>query len=945
MPKYPVARLGIIGLLLSLAISRTWAEEPRPLFQLSAKPGPHEFNESGSLLAREIARQSLLLAAREELGLATRDASLRESLLPGAPTLQTEGPTIVVGHLTPLNMNLSLASDNKPLPAVKIPMAAGIKGLRFDYDAEVASCEKFSRTQALDILKTTGLTGKSNAWLPSAPPPADTDERLGQWNLLSQFWLVQELHHQLWTDGESPERLSALSRAYAQMGYSARVLTGPEYAVFNARALLYAERLVAKTKSSPLALQTRAYARALAGLQRFAVEDLDTAAKAAAGAAEPSWVLLTRQFCMSQTDDLFATATDKGPDAGIAGQLAFISAQNMGVDGYRMNIALQVLQQEVPCDAIAISEFMCDHSGPGSLNFLVDAGPQVMAKYLPYYITKIPGMPPAATDAGKHAAASDKDPIFVEDAVAKALLAAPRDNAEPSWPALGNIVEEITYIHIWRHADLIKNKWGQSADDYVVAMLPLIKDHPLQQFVAEKSSEAADKTADFIDNQFATLDFSPASHKFVLYHKQELIDLFWPTMSWNSDFTALDYETTLDPTMYSHPNVQNIPPLQEVNPRSIVAFAANIEFDWEEAAATRGQWEPLIPKNPLIARAMALRAEKQKDLSDALSYARQWVANSPDLRSYTFLAGIYHTLGKIDDYRDTLKEFLDKGDAYGLEKQWAQRELAYSYMKVGDFQSAWPYAKDAADSGAAWGIDTASTCAEGLGQFDAAEALTRENAMHYDSQALQWYLWCRRLNRGNLDAARNYLQQQTAWKKDPYSLVGYDILESKDADVIALLQKNTAPLEDPWFGLHLALLEDAANQTAERDRILAATADMSIEDLGNRPGRVQMTALARLFQQCLQRNSTSPINERSVARFMKDAPGEESNLGYFIGRFLELHGRPDDAKIFYTQSVWSWNRRLINMSLSGVRLAALHVDPVATTRPASTSQPAQQQQQ
>ena len=74
-----------------------------------------------------------------------------------------------------------------------------------------------------------------------------------------------------------PEVLEVLARGYAQLGLLTDHHWDAAHKAYSARALLYAQRLVASDPRSPRGLWHRAYAESLAGLHRHALDDLAAA--------------------------------------------------------------------------------------------------------------------------------------------------------------------------------------------------------------------------------------------------------------------------------------------------------------------------------------------------------------------------------------------------------------------------------------------------------------------------------------------------------------------------------------------------------------------------------------------------------------------------------------------------------------------------------------------
>ena len=110
--------------------------------------------------------------------------------------------------------------------------------------------------------------------------PPDVEKRLENLGIVEIFAAVRALHEAIRADGESPARLAALARAYAQLGVLTEYQWSPAHRVFKARALLYAERLDRAGPRSPApALRSRAFVRALVGRHDLALADLDEANK------------------------------------------------------------------------------------------------------------------------------------------------------------------------------------------------------------------------------------------------------------------------------------------------------------------------------------------------------------------------------------------------------------------------------------------------------------------------------------------------------------------------------------------------------------------------------------------------------------------------------------------------------------------------------------------
>ena len=75
-------------------------------------------------------------------------------------------------------------------------------------------------------------------------------------------------------------------------------------------------------------------------------------------------------------------------------------------------------------------------------------------------------------------------------------------------------------------------------------------------------------------------------------------------------------------------------------------------------------------------------------------------------------------------------------------------------MKKNEFEKAEPFAEAAADSWAAWAMEAAIECEEGLGHWEQAEGWVKREQQRY-GPATRWLRWCERTGHGDLEAARS----------------------------------------------------------------------------------------------------------------------------------------------------------------------------------------------
>ena len=169
----------------------------------------------GRLLVREILRQAILLAARDELSLATRDMTLRETLVTGSTgvagtlSVQTADSS---GDFVRLQIMRIAGGRPKVVFEKEIPLPPTANGA-FDYVRLVTAAEEMSRTELVDVLKSLGFDGRPVPSTETAAVDATTENLLGELNFISQFAALRRLHAIERKEGKSRASLAALRDA------------------------------------------------------------------------------------------------------------------------------------------------------------------------------------------------------------------------------------------------------------------------------------------------------------------------------------------------------------------------------------------------------------------------------------------------------------------------------------------------------------------------------------------------------------------------------------------------------------------------------------------------------------------------------------------------------------------------------------------------------------
>jgi tetratricopeptide (TPR) repeat protein len=474
----------------------------RPVVQLTASL-PDDFDsadhkQSGDLLLREIQRQAVLLAAREEMGVLTRDMTLDEPFAPKwhdrvttvvmhTRVVRGETATISLGRAPTTNPSDPAADADLPTTAPAIISRSSTSFLLErtdlpDYTAFVAQCETLSRATLIDGLKAEhvldGTPAEPTRWVGDGPIGTDAEQWLQCPDVFHQYLAVREMHRQMRAGGASYQRVDALVRAYANLSMLSSSQWSWAIDAFAARALLYAERLKVHEDGSGRSLYTRAYARAIVGLHGGALDDI--AAGARGGAVAPPWLPAIDGLCKYDLNKLLELST-AGPWGcrPLAGMFLGIVA----TDGYPQPTADAVAAQVI---ADLPGAFFLPETNTGQSTQFIAAAAASLPIVLRTALQES-SLPPAIVQAAGEltstALLSSRPDGYLAIAGLRDQLsaAAGSDSVEPSLGVLAGLVEQQSFAAIVRRAAETSSFGTNDVDglhNYARLAAPILDRHP-----------------------------------------------------------------------------------------------------------------------------------------------------------------------------------------------------------------------------------------------------------------------------------------------------------------------------------------------------------------------------------------------------------------------------------------------------------------------------------
>jgi tetratricopeptide (TPR) repeat protein len=944
-----LARAAVLTLCLVATASLPAFAQGKPaagdvVFLTSREPDRIEAGQRPApFLARELVRQAVLIAACDEGGLQTRDATLRER----APNDKSR------------TVGLELFSAASKTPELRYVLRQPAESnsetlwewkLKAELDdpqtiaklAELA--ETLSRGELKAVLARTATLKAVPAARQSAVVPSDAQKGLWEFNELAVFDAVRRIHAEIRQQGESPELLAALVVGYANLGSLTTYHFSPAHKVYFARALLYAERLLHESGGSGWAVWHRAYVRTLVGLHHLAELDVAAAkerqAKSPAKQIVPFWTGAIEAFSQGRLPQIVQYATTP-EERRLALYLNLDGVVYSGT-GSVIGKAAQDLVAECP-DCFRGWDAMLLGAQMNRQRYVTDRAFPQLSQSLRNRLPKSEGLP--ASIAAHLASARDLDGELKFRAELVAQLdetASTATPGEPSLAALARTIENIEFSRLVRQLQRDAKGQGQakgdSLDDFIGRTQPLWEHHPDAAFIDTFGRsdaplrEAVTRLARTIDTSALgyneTIAFQP------LHREDEAYFATWQTIaSAHADPVFVDQMLGLKAGAAGDPAVKEadaryMDMLWKTSSKLPTAVAARVAHDWRHAQHEAAAFEKEYWDDFLVITALTFQYLDHKQLRDAERCARRRTELVPAWFTYGMLATIVKRQGDMVRWEETAKEALSKG----FDRIRLCNQLARLYMDRKNWKEASVYADQAAQyaqSGAEIyktpALRTAARCHEVLGEWKKSEAFIRVLAEHKGAFAHEWMLWCYRTGHGDVGAADEFARkyfESIGGDAPPSTLTkigAYYLLKKEREKALVVFGKAFDDGHETYAAMHAAVIADALGKADQRDGYLKKI----IED-GKKAKPTSIAGvyarLAALMQKVLPTAGVHDFNFKEVDRLLRPSkenrrPGE-ANLSYFVGAFLKNRGQSDKAGAYFLRCARTQNYQFFNYVLA-----------------------------
>ncbi len=753
------------------------------VWRVPAAETPDQKERSGSVLAMEMTRQAVLLAARDELGLRTLDPSLGEpaelaGILP--IKLQIELVEMQGTHLKLHRSDQLLLEQSITVPWSDIRQILPM----------LVNHEQFSRVEAVQALRAAGLEGKPNLWRDSAPVPGEIQDHIDQMSLIPQFLAARQLHKLIGEDGESPERLWALSRVYANLAQECRWYIGCEYAVFQARSLLYAQRLRVKAPEHLLGHLSLSYALMMASYTNAMethLKAMDKHLAALPAEQQPDWakwVPLLRACFMYDKDALDGIVKSGGTLAPIA---AFWDVYtNEFVDQDRLTF--EALEKAIKVNPHSTRLFYSgyDTMGVRAGHWLTEEAPSHFSQITPRMLRQVRSAPPEVKALLDNL---DGDPMSLRELAnlgwaLEDLTREGKDADELSFGVLGTLIGEANALHVLYRAEFLQNSLGVEANDYLDDELPLIDRHPFRLLIETFRFDKNSTEAGMLDlvKQFEPIPINSLNVSIFVYHIPDtgVLANGWEEDTWwqrcHSSGLNAGNELLYQVRYYKRDDgaarlqlARHMGSFDQHHPKRIALTLESPGLPEQRVEHFRANYSHHI----LVVDALATRLEKQGDLEAALNYAKQAAAALPEYKTLERQARLELALGDEERWLKLMKSILDQPD-YALDHAFANKVIAETYMNAGRYEDALPYALESAGSGSYFGYECAFFAHAALGHYDKAEQFAQRIDRRYGDgewYAARWHLWS---GWGNINAALEDFHKLSE-KENPGNPKGFSI--------------------------------------------------------------------------------------------------------------------------------------------------------------------------
>lgn len=855
----------------------------------------------GSLF-RELSRQAFLLTAREEFDLTTVDLSLQSGkhLPQTKPPVRGQKPLTVLCLIPKEGIGFLSILERRGIFTGKTYWEGNVPiSPQEPYCQFTKTLEELSRQDFVKVLLDLGYERREVMWKETAPVPDEISSTLKSWDLFSQFIGIRMLHEIMQSAGESPQRLAELSKAYARMSRLAESIRGTYGKVFMARALLYAERLIVRSQSSPEALWNRAYVRAVIGLPSAAQSDLEQADHP--NQTAPNWLTELTAYCAGDINLVRERAMRA--DGDLAAFLLWQASLRQIGDNDEFEALTRMVELN-PDSLYALIQTSFHFESLGTKR-IATATAQSLPIVLRQALLAMKGLPKEVHEIleSEETLKLDNIPKIVK--LLKQAGLPDRDRSGVSWYVLAELVEETTFTVGWQHVDFLANWLNVPANDAIKQWLNALNLHSGAHAVVAlgiRGEHWWPQASAYLDSlnmtsqemrgiSFIDRILPPDDSRYKTYRKIAALHSDFLVQEIPNQLTYFENKDTI------HELCREMIRVAPHHPTTLVWV---LEKDPEGYRAKLPEWETLFQEDGSSQLALGSAYQELGMFEEAERCLVRSVELTPSFEAYRRLAGFYSFTYQKQRWLESAIDSLSF-PVTGLEHATLCGEIADYFLERGKLEEAAKYAELGADSGAAWAMMKAAKVCERQEDWDRAEHYWRTISQRYQSQADEWAIWCYRTGHGDREAALAYavrsIESQNNFANDDDKVRAGVLLfltehRAKGYQLIREAGQSSSNPYQHWVAFIAAMINDdektrdemldrLTNREAEfnTSSLLSVARDVAIHlkdriDKG-RPGEIDL-----------------PMLDLQIAAMSEQA---RTWVWFFVGQYLTHCGREQDA--------------------------------------------------
>lgn len=899
---------------------------------------PGVASKLNGIAEREMFRQAFLIAAQDGMGIPVRDSALGET----APTVHGDSPCTTLNlKITPAQnhgsavLTLQVLGHDKARDVWSYTIhgieARGVVRLPLLAHA----LEPDSRGVFIAALEAAGLKPHPPTG-PGATVTAQVRSELYQMNYIAQFGIVRSVDDAIQAHGPSPEALSVLARAYANLGHLTDELWTAYRDVFKARAELYSYRLAALYPNDPRVPWTKAYVNMMIGLPMRAVRQVAMARKQfAPKAVIPVWTPWVKEFADYNSLKLYSAAKA----GGAYSQLAFVLAAATVDRAYSPNLLRRITRRsmnQADPDCFYLIENLENVLPIGLGHQITSLANKALVQSLCLRVPTLPGIPKSITDFLRTVKPGGPSIQPLKKIIAMLQRAgdAEVDSDEPSWQSLAALTKATALINCERRLEFLRFQWAVGLPyvrSYLMAIRPLL--HRSQFWPLLKSYGINNAVPQNQNRLLSLIKSSRLRNQTVGMAALRPIFAFSNSHKVQQNWERLLQQAYQNQSVLSDELDQTMQASFPLSPELEATLCVNDPYStainlWKRPQTTLAyiRKHPSVTSDPTIIGEVGFSYYRKHNLVKALSWLKKFSKIDLEVWGMLYEANIYRREHKSHRYMTTMRKLIASQDAVGAADTEAQ--LANYLMNHGHYRQAEPLAASGAETWACDPMLAASRVYEHLGDFADSEKWIRRAAKRYRGYIpFRWYFWCRRTGHGNPSlAALNVMQnlgridRNTIWQYPAFiQMTGHHRAAMHDWASYA----SHTPFEAPWAFLHAAALADTLKRPDLRDRYLRMAISASKGKTANRVARI-CGKLAHLMQIAIK--SHSALNLNSVRKLENRRTRIWwPSVVYVVGCFEQCHGSPADAKRQYLDCIRHFRTISVDRTLATLALRKMGV--------------------